>query len=100
MGTETINSAGPEALGPNRAAYDPLRFCIFTTVAILAWAAGPPAVGLFSSLGLVAYLRAARQGLRGSRCFLRNVWLVTTYLGLAFLASGYFTVRMLWHALY
>src|SRR5215212_10034821 len=48
---------------------DPLRFCIFTTIALIAWVLGPPlAVALMSGLGLWAYIRAWQQGLRSSRC--------------------------------
>jgi hypothetical protein len=76
------------------AAFDPIRFCVFTTVALLAWVCGPPvAVTLMSGLGLWAYATAWRQGLRESRCFLRDARLVMAYLGAAFLVGLAFTVR-------
>ena len=74
--------------------FDPLRFCIFTTIALIAWAFGPPlAVMLMSGLGLWAYVRAWRQGLRHSKCVLRDPRLVMAYLGGAFVLGLVFTVR-------
>ena len=74
--------------------YDPIRFCIFTTIALIAWAFGPPfAVALMSGLGLWAYAQAWRRGLRTSKCFLRDPRLVMGYLLIAFVFGLYFTVR-------
>ncbi len=74
--------------------YDPLRFCIFTTIALIAWVFGPPfAVLLMSSLGLLAYATAWRQGLSRSKCFLRDPRLVMGYLGIAFVLGLVFTLR-------
>lgn len=74
--------------------YDPIRFCIFTTIALIAWAFGPPlAVMLMSGLGLWAYANAWRQGLRQSKCFLRDPRLIMGYLGSAFVLGLIFTVR-------
>ncbi len=71
--------------------YDPLRFCIFTTIGLLAWAFGPAVVVMgFAAMGLWAYARAWQAGLRTSQCFLRDPRLVMGYLGAAFLAgAGY-----------
>ncbi len=78
----------------NTTVYDPIRFCIFTTVALIAWAFGPPfAVLLMSGIGLWAYANAWRQGLRQSKCFLRDPRLVIAYLGLAFVLGLGFTIR-------
>jgi hypothetical protein len=78
--------AGPGEPG-DRAA-DPLRFCVFTTVALLAWLLGPPAVvAAMSALGLRAYLRAVRRGLTESRCVLRRPKLVLAYLASALVAA-------------
>ncbi len=75
-------------------AYDPIRFCIFTTVALIAWACGPPfAVMLMSGLGLWAYADAWHRGLRQSKCFLRDPRLIMAYLGTAFVLGLIFTVR-------
>ena len=66
--------------------YDPLRLCIYATVALLAWVFGPLAVLGFAALGFAGYWRARRAGLTRSKCFLRDTRLVLTYLGvLAFL---------------
>ena len=76
--------------------FDPLRYCIFTTIALIAWAIGPPvAVALMSAIGLAAYWTAWRGGMRTSKCVLRDVRLVLGYLGLAFGASVAVIVRNL-----
>jgi hypothetical protein len=72
---------------------DPLRLCIYTTVALLAWLLGPLAVLLFSGLGVWAYTRARRQGLLRSRCILGDTRLTITYLGLAFVLAALFVAR-------
>ena len=78
----------------NPVVFDPIRFCIFTTVALIAWAFGPPfAVTLMSGLGLWAYAQAWRRGLRTSKCFLRDPRLVMGYLLSAFVFGLYFTMR-------
>lgn len=69
------------------APFDPLRLCIFTTVALLAWVFGPFAVAVFAVLGLAGYWRAHRAGLTRSRCYLRDVRLVLLYLGLVLVAA-------------
>ena len=79
---------------------DPLRFCIFTTIGLIAWLVGPPAaVALMSGLGLVAYGRAWRSGLRTSKCLLGDVRLVLAYLGIAFAAGVFFAARQVMNAL-
>ncbi|HEX7937344.1 MAG TPA: hypothetical protein VF483_00040, partial [Gemmatimonadaceae bacterium] len=67
---------------------DPLRYCVMTTVALLAWAFGPWAVMAMAGIGFVAYWQATRGGLTKSRCVLRYPALVMTYLGLAFVGAG------------
>ncbi len=69
------------------APYDPLRLCIFATVALLGWLLGPVALLLFAGLGLVGYTKAYRAGLTRSKCFLRDTRLVLGYLGLLALAG-------------
>lgn len=65
--------------------YDPIRFCVYTTVALLAWIASPPLIVMaMSGLGLWAYWRAVRSGLTRSKCVLRNPRLVLLYLGTVF----------------
>lgn len=68
--------------------FDPIRFCVFTTVALLAWLLGPPVMVMaMSGLGLWAYRRAMRAGLTETKCVLKKPRLVLLYLGAAF-ASG------------
>ena len=62
-------------------AYDPLRLCVFTTVALLTWLIGPLVVAALAALGFAGYLRARRAGLTSSRCILRDTRLVLAYLG-------------------
>jgi hypothetical protein len=69
------------------AAYDPLRLCIYSTVALIAWLAGPFAVIFFAGLGLAGYVRARRAGLTRSKCFLRDTRLVIGYLSLLVVAA-------------
>ena len=65
---------------PTAAPYDPLRLCIFATIALLGWVLGPVALLGFALLGLVGYVRAYRAGLTRSKCLLRDTRLVIGYL--------------------
>jgi hypothetical protein len=68
--------------GPGQPApYDPLRLCIFATVALLGWLLGPVALGFFAVLGIVGYAKARRAGLLRSRCLLGDTRNVLGYLG-------------------
>ena len=79
---------------PREAPFDPLRLCIYTTIALLAWLLTPPVVVVWmATLGLLGYLKAYRAGLTRSRCYLRDVRLVLLYLGLAWIAGAFFAVR-------
>jgi len=62
--------------------FDPLRLCVFATVALFAWILGPIAVGVFAAVGFAGYLRARRAGLLRSRCKLGDTRLVLVYLAL------------------
>ena len=84
-GTEAGKEAGP---------YDPLRLCIFATVALLGWLLGPVALLGFAVLGLVGYTKAYRAGLTRSKCFLRDTRLVIGYL--AVLAAAGTAGIVLW----
>lgn len=79
---------GAPAAPVEQAPYDPLRLCIFATVALLAWLAGPFALLFFAGLGFVGYWRARRAGLTRSNCVLRDTRLVLAYLGLLVVAAG------------
>jgi hypothetical protein len=70
-----------------RTPYDPLRLCVYATIALLAWLLGPWAVAGFAALGFAGYWRARRAGLTRSRCVLRDTRLVLAYLGVLALAG-------------
>ena len=76
----------PRLVEPDRAdapaPYDPLRLCIFATVALLGWVLGPLALTFFAVLGVVGYLKARRAGLLRSKCLLGDTRNVLAYLGL------------------
>ena len=82
----TSDSRAPEESAGERT-YDPLRLCVFTTVALITWLAGPVAVAGFAVLGVLGYVRARRAGLRRSRCVLRDTRLVIGYLALVLAVS-------------
>jgi hypothetical protein len=62
--------------------YDPLRLCIFATVAALGWLLGPLALLLFAVLGFTGYWKARRAGLARSKCLLGDTRIVLGYLAL------------------
>ena len=70
------------------ATFDPLRLCIFATVALLGWALGPFALLWFAGMGFLGYARARRDGLTRSRCLLRDTRLVLLYLALLLAAAA------------
>ena len=82
----------PDAEAP----FDPLRLCIFTTVALLAWLLGPFAVATFAAVGLAGYWRAHQAGLTRSRCYLRDVRLVLLYLGVILIAAVAASAWTIW----
>lgn len=75
--------------------YDPLRLCVYATVALLAWLLGPAMVAVFAGLGLIGYIRARRAGLQHSKCALRDTRLVIAYLGIIALVAVAATVNNL-----
>ena len=85
-----------EAESQAAATYDPLRLCVFTTVALLTWLIGPAVVVAFAALGFVGYAKARRAGLTRSKCLLRDTRLVLGYLaviGLSALAGVAWQLR-------
>ena len=76
-----------EAESQAAATYDPLRLCVFTTVALLTWLIGPAVVVAFAALGFTGYVRARRAGLTRSKCLLRDTRLVLGYLALVGLSA-------------
>lgn len=69
--TDAVETATP---------YDPLRLCIFATIALLGWLLGPVALMCFATLGVIGYTKARRAGLTTSKCLLRDTRLVLGYL--------------------
>ena len=85
-----IPGGGIEYDAPNqaRASFDPLRYCVMTTVALLSWLVGPAVmVVVMSAIGLWAYGTALRAGLTRTRCLLRSPRLTLLYLGVACVAG-------------
>ena len=69
--------------------FDPIRLCVYTTIALLAWLVSPPVMLMaMSALGIAGYVRAMRAGLTRSKCVLREPRLVLVYLGSAFVAGA------------
>ncbi|HET7821340.1 MAG TPA: hypothetical protein VFL10_07425 [Ornithinibacter sp.] len=81
-------AAPPTPADASPVPYDPLRLCIFATIALIAWVAGPLAVVVFAGLGFAGYLRARRAGLERSKCVLRDTRLVLAYLGILAVAGA------------
>ena len=69
-----------ETVGDPAPPFDPLRLCIYTTVAVIACVLGPIAVLAFASIAIAGYARARRAGLLRSRCKLGDTRLVLLYL--------------------
>jgi hypothetical protein len=72
----------------DEAPYDPLRLCVFATVALLGWLLGPVAVVVFAVVGFVGYWQARRGGLLRSRCKLGDTRLVLLYLAVVAAAGA------------
>jgi len=60
--------------------FDPLRLCVFTTIAAIACILGPIAVLSFAGIAIAGYAKARRAGLLHSRCKLGDTRLVLLYL--------------------
>jgi hypothetical protein len=69
--------------------FDPLRLCVFATVAALGWLLGPWALLGFAVLAVAGYARARRAGLLRSKCKLGDTRLVLMYLVALALAAGF-----------
>ena len=70
------------AVGDPAPPFDPLRLCVYTTVALLACVLGPVALLSFAILAIAGYTRARRAGLLRSRCKLGDTRLVLLVKGL------------------
>ena len=69
-----------ETVPDTTAPYDPLRLCVFTTIALIACVVGPLAVLGFALVAIAGYTRARRAGLLRSRCKLGDTRNVLIYL--------------------
>lgn len=86
--TQESRVATPPPPPPPAAVRDPLPYCIYATVSLIAWVASPPlAVAFFAGLGLRKYWRAWRAGLRTSDCLLGDPRRVMAYLAVLMLAG-------------
>lgn len=85
----------PAGAGQGAEPFDPLRLCIFATVALLGWIFGPLAVLVFAAVGFAGYAKARQAGLTRSKCYLRDTRLVLAYLFLLAAAGGWGLVIVL-----
>ncbi|BDV31882.1 hypothetical protein [Microbacterium terricola] len=69
-----------DSVGAPVVPFDPLRLCVFTTVAAITAILGPIAVLAFAGIAIAGYARARRAGLLRSRCKLGDTRLVLLYL--------------------
>lgn len=90
----TTQSETGAAHAGEQTAYDPLRLCIFATIALLGWLLGPVAVVIFGGLGFAGYWQARRAGLTRSKCLLRDTRLVLAYLAVLVAAGVFGIVRL------
>jgi flagellar biosynthesis protein FliR len=86
--TSLPHQSPPVTTDAAEAPYDPLRLCIFATIALLGWALGPFALLFFAALGFAGYVKARRAGLTHSKCFLRDTRLVLGYLAVLMTAGA------------
>ena len=69
-----------ESVGDPPAPFDPLRLCVYATVALITCLLGPIALLAFSALAIAGYAKARRAGLLRSRCKIGDTRLVLVYL--------------------
>jgi hypothetical protein len=77
----------PVQAAEGAAPYDPLRLCIYATIALLGWLGGPVTLIVFAVIGFLGYWKAWRGGLKRSKCWLRDTRLVLAYFA-ALTAAG------------
>lgn len=68
--------------------FDPLRLCVFTTVALITCVFGPVALLVFSVVAIAGYARARRAGLLRSKCRLGDTRVVLLYLSVIAVLSA------------
>jgi hypothetical protein len=71
------------------APFDPLKLCVFATIALLGWLLGPWALLGFSLLAVGGYARARHAGLLRSKCKLGDTRLVLLYLVVLAAGAGF-----------
>jgi len=76
------------AVGDPAPPFDPLRLCVFTTIALISCVLGPIAVLAFALVAIAGYGRARRGGLLRSRCRLGDTRLVLAYLSAIAVAAA------------
>ncbi|UOQ91120.1 hypothetical protein MUN74_09600 [Agromyces endophyticus] len=65
---------------PAPAPYDPLRLCVFTTIALITCVLGPISLAVFAGIAISGYAKARRAGLLRSKCKLGDTRNVLAYL--------------------
>ncbi|MFL0412063.1 hypothetical protein ACH0AH_12870 [Microbacterium paludicola] len=76
------------SVGDPAPAFDPLKLCVFTTVALITCVFGPVALLVFSGVAIAGYARARREGLLRSKCRLGDTRLVLLYLSVIAVLSA------------
>ncbi len=69
--------------------FDPLKLCVFATIALLGWLLGPWALLGFALLAVAGYARARHAGLLRSKCKLGDTRLVLLYLVVLAAGAGF-----------
>jgi hypothetical protein len=77
-----------DSVGDPPAPFDPLRLCVYATVALIACVLGPIALLGFSILAITGYAKARRAGLLRSRCKIGDTRLVLVYLSVLATAAA------------
>jgi hypothetical protein len=77
-----------DSVGDPPAPFDPLRLCVYATVALIACVLGPIALLGFSGLAIAGYAKARRAGLLRSRCKIGDTRLVLVYLSVLAAAAA------------
>jgi len=77
-----------ESVGHPAPPFDPLRLCVFTTIALIACVLGPIAVLVFALVAIAGYVKARRAGLMRSKCKLGDTRLVLAYLSVVAVAAA------------
>lgn len=77
-----------DSVGDATAPFDPLRLCVYTTVALLSCILGPVAVLVFAGIAIAGYAKARRVGLLRSKCKLGDTRLVLAYLSVVALVAA------------